>query len=98
MGGRCLGLALDASVEIIKNTFAKCGISEKTSEYKDDIVDEEFDALFTKLEGLKCDMTTEEYLHFDDDICSSLPAIISDMVGWRVSSVKANILETDAVT
>ena len=97
MRGRCLGIALDVSVEIIKNTFAKCGISEQTGDYKDDIVDEEFNALFTKLEDLECDMTTEEYLDFDDEICSSLPAIISDMVGWRVSSLKANVLETDAV-
>ena len=39
------------------------------------------------------DMTAEEYANFDVETCSSLPPINSDMVDWRVSSVKACVTE-----
>ena len=32
----------------------------------------------------------EEYIDFDVETCSFLPAIASDMVNWRVSSVKTS--------
>ena len=38
-------------------------------------------------------MTAEEYVDFDVKTCSSLPGINSDMVDWRVSSVKACVTE-----
>ena len=38
-------------------------------------------------------MTTEEYVYFDVETCSSMPAINSDMVDWKVSSVKASVTE-----
>ena len=72
----------EVSVEMIKNCLAKYGITEETSEDEDDIVDEEFKALFNELRDSECDMTAEEYADF---------AINSDMVDWRVSSVKVCI-------
>ena len=38
-------------------------------------------------------MATEEYVDFDVVTCSSLPAINSKMVDWRVSSVKSCVTE-----
>ena len=70
----------DFNVEIIKNCFAKCGITEENSEDEDDMVDEEFNALFNKLVDSECDMTAKEYIDFDGKTCSSLPAINQDMV------------------
>ena len=49
----------EVSVEMIKNCFAKCGITEQTSEDEDDIGDEEFNALFDKLADSECDITVE---------------------------------------
>ena len=80
------------SVEAIKTCFAKC-ITEQTNEDEDDIVDEEFNALFNELADSEYDMIVEEYVNFDVEPCSSLPAINSDMVDWKVSSVKACITE-----
>ena len=56
-------------------------------------MDEEFNALFNELTDSKGDMTAEEYVDFDVEKCSSLPAISSDMVDWRESSVKACVTE-----
>ena len=81
------------SVETIKNCFVICGITEQTSEDEDDTVDEEFNALFNELVDSECDMTAEEYVDFDLETYSSLPAINSDMVDWRVSLVKACVTE-----
>ena len=75
------------SVETIKNCFVICGITEQTSEDEDDTADEEFNALFNELVDSECDMTAEEYVDFDVETYSSLPAINSDMVDWRVSLV-----------
>ena len=83
----------DVSVETVKNCLAKCGITEQTCEDEDNIVDEEFNALFNKLADSECNMTAEEYVDFDVETCSSLPAINSDMVDWRESSVKACVTE-----
>ena len=55
----------DISVEIIKNCFAKCGITEQTSEDEDGLVHEEFNALFNKLADSEYDMAVEEYVDFD---------------------------------
>ena len=75
------------SVTTIKNCFAKCGSEE-------DICDEEFDVLFKELAAdSECDMTAEEYIDFDVETCSSLPAINADMVDWRVSSVQNCVAE-----
>ena len=49
-----------------------------TSEDEDDIADEVFNALFNELTDSECDMTAEEYVDFDVETCSSLPAINSD--------------------
>ena len=81
------------SVETIKNCFVICGITEQTSEDEDDTADEEFNALFNELVDSECDMTAEEYVDFDVETYSSLPAINSDMVDWRVSLVKACVTE-----
>ena len=81
------------SVETIKNCFVICGITEQTSEDEDDTADEEFHALFNELVDSECDMTAEEYVDFDVETYSSLPAINSDMVDWRVSLVKACVTE-----
>ena len=56
-------------------------------------MDEQFDALFNELADSECDMTPEEYVDFDVETCSYLAAITSDMVDWRVSSVKACVIE-----
>ena len=81
------------SVKTIKNCSAKCGITEQTSEDEDDIADEEFNALLNELVHSQCNMTVEEYVNFDVVTCSSLPAISSDMVESRVSSVKACVIK-----
>ena len=56
-------------------------------------MDEEFDSLFNKLADSQCDMTAKEYVDFDVETCSYLAAINSDMVDWRVSLVKACVIE-----
>ena len=81
------------SVETIKNCFAKYGITEQTSEDENDIVNEEFNLIFNELADSECDMTAEEYVDLYVETCSSLPAINSDMVDWRVSSAKACVTE-----
>ena len=73
--------------------MAKCGITEKTSEDEDDIVNEEFNVLFNELADSACGMTAEEYVDFNVETCSSLPAINSDMVDCRVISFKACVTE-----
>ena len=75
----------EVSVKTIKICFATCGITEQSSEDKDDIVGEEFNALFNELVDSECDITAEEYVDFDLETCSSLPAINSDMVDWKIS-------------
>ena len=79
----------EVSVEAIKNFLAKCGITDQIGQDEDDLVDEEFNSLFNEPVDPECDMTAEEYTDFDVETCSSLPPINSDMVDWRVSSVKA---------
>ena len=83
----------EVSVETIKNCFAKCGITDQIGQDEDDLMDEEFNSLFNELVDPECDMTAEEYADFDVETCSSLPPINSDMVDWRVSSVKACVTE-----
>ena len=83
----------EVSVETIKNCFAKCGITDQISEDEDVLVDEEFNSLFDELADPESDMTAEEYVDFDVETCSSLSAINSDMVDWRVSTVKACVTE-----
>ena len=56
-------------------------------------MDEEFNALFNELTDSECDMAGEDYDNFDVEKCSSMPAISSDMVDRRVSSVKACVTE-----
>ena len=79
----------EVSVETIKNCFAKCGITDQIGQDEDDLVDQEFNSLFNELVDPEWDMTAKEYANFDVETCSSLPPINSDMVDWRVSSVKA---------
>ena len=58
----------------MKNCFAKCCITDRTSEDEDDVVDEEFNELFNEFVDSECDMTAEEYVDFNVETCSSLPA------------------------
>ena len=84
----------EVSVETIKNCFAKCGITGHTTESEDDAVDEEFDALFNELnKDSECDMNAEEYVDFDVETSSSLPAINSDMIDWRKYSIQKCVAE-----
>ena len=83
----------EVSVETIKNCFAKCGITDQIGQDENDLVDEEFNSLFNEFVDLECDMTAEEYADFDVETCSSLPPINSDVVDWRLSSVKACVTE-----
>ena len=83
----------EVSVETIKNCFAKCGITNQIGQDEDDLVDEEFNSLFNELADPECDMTAEEYANSDVETCSSLSPINSDIVDWRVSSVKACVAE-----
>ena len=78
----------EVSVETIKNCFAKCGITDQIGHDEDELVDEELNFLLNELVDPECDMAAEEYTNFDVETCSSLPPINSDMVDWRVSSVK----------
>ena len=73
------------SVETIKNCFLKCGFTEQTIEDEDDIVDEEFNALFSEVADSECDMIAAEHVIFNVETCNSFSAINSDMVDWRVS-------------
>ena len=56
-------------------------------------VDEELNALFKELVDQDCKTTTEEYIDFDVETCSSMSAINSDTVDWRVSSVQKCMAE-----
>ena len=47
----------EVSAETIKNYLPKSGITGQTNKDEDDIVDEELNALFKKLEDSECDMT-----------------------------------------
>lgn len=79
--------------ETIKNCFAKCGFTKEISEIEDDVVDEEFNALFEELTDSNSGITAEEYIDFDIETSTSAPAIISDTVDWRVSSVQLCVSE-----
>ena len=68
-------------------------ITDQIGQDEDDLVDEEFNSLFNELVDPECDMTAEEYADFDVETSSCLPPINSDMVDWRVSSVKACVTE-----
>ena len=83
----------ELGVETIKSCLAKFSITEQTSKDGDDIVDEEFNALFHELADSECDMTAEEYVDFYVETCNFLPPINSDMLDWRVSSVKVCVTE-----
>ena len=83
----------EVSVETIKSSIAKCGITKQTSENEDDIMDEEFNVLFNELTDSECDMAVEEYVDFDVETCRSFFAINSDIVHLRVSSFKASVTE-----
>ena len=50
-------------------------------------------ALFKKLANSDCKTTAEEYIDFDVETCSSVPAINSDTVDWRVSSPQKCVAE-----
>ena len=50
-------------------------VTEETSEIEDYIVYEELNALFKELADLDCETTAEEYIDFDVETCSSVPAI-----------------------
>ena len=70
----------EVAAEKIKNCFAKCGFTEETSEIENDIIDEEFNALFKELIDSDCETTAEEYIDFDVKTCSSVSASNSDTV------------------
>ena len=71
----------------------QCGITEKTTEDEDDIMNEEFNGLLNKLAKSEFDMTVKMYVDFDVKTSSSLLAINSDMVDWRVSSPETCVTE-----
>ena len=83
----------EVTAETIKNCFSKCGFTEETNEIEDDIVDEEFNALFKELADSDCETIAEEYIDFAVKTGSSVPAINSDTVDWRVSSVQQCVAE-----
>ena len=70
----------EVNVEAIKNYFAKCGITEQSSEDEDDILNEEFNALFNEIANSECDMTVKEHVNFDVKTCSSLLVFNAYMV------------------
>ena len=70
----------EVNVEAIKNCFAKCGITEQSSKDEDDIMNEEFNALFNEIANSECDMKVKEHVNFDVKTCSSLLAFNADMV------------------
>ena len=83
----------EVNVEAIKNCFAKCGITEQSSKDEDDILNEEFNALFNEIANSECDMKVKEHVNFDVKTCSSLLAFNADMVNQRVSSAKTCVIE-----
>ena len=83
----------EVTVETIKNCFAKCGFTQETSETEDDVINEEFNAIFKELPDSNCETTAEEHIDFDIETCSSVPAINSDTVDQRVSSVQKHVAE-----
>ena len=70
--------------ETIKNCFTKCGFTDETREIEDDIDDEVFNALFKELADSDSETTAEKYIDSDVEACSSVPAISSDTVDWKV--------------
>ena len=66
-----------------RTTMIQCGITEKTSEDEDDIMNEAFIGLLNELANSEYDMTVKIYVDFDVKTSSSLLAINSDMVDWR---------------
>ena len=73
--------------------FCQIGFTEETSEIKDDIVNEEFNALFKELADSDCETTAEEYIDFDVKTCTSKPAINLDTVDLRLSSARKCVAE-----
>ena len=57
------------------------------SRIEDAVVDEELNALFKELVDQDCEKTTEEYIDFDVETCSSM------LQSWRVSSVQKYMAE-----
>ena len=83
----------EVTAETIKNCFTKCGFTEERNETQDDIINGEFNALFKELADLDCEATAEEYIDFDVETCSSVPAINSDTVDWRLNSIQKYVAE-----
>ena len=83
----------EITAETINNCFARFDFTEDTSEIKDDIVNEEFNALFKELADSDCKTTAEKYIDFDVKTCTSKPAINSDTVDLRLSSARKCVAE-----
>ena len=67
--------------EIIKNCFGKCGFDvENNCEVINDQIDAEFLELFDQLSS---QTDIDEYIQFDIEVVTSLPAIYPLMVDWR---------------
>ena len=51
---------------------------------EDVVVDEELNALFKELADQHCETTTEEYIDFDVETCSSMPAILESKFSTKI--------------
>ena len=78
----------EVTTDTIKNCFAKCGIAEQTVEVNDDL-DDGFEDLFKELTGeLESNMIADEYIHFDASTNTCPPALNSDKIDWRITSIQ----------
>ena len=83
----------EVTTDTIKNWFAKCGIAEKRVEVNDELEDE-FEDLFKELTGeLESNIIAEEYIHFDAATNTFPPALNSDKIYWRITSIQDCISE-----
>ena len=74
--------------EIIKNCFRKCGFDvENNCEVINDQIDAEFLELFDQLSS---QTDIDEYIQFDIEVVTSLPAIDPLMVDWRQETRSKN--------
>ena len=78
----------EVTTDTIKNCFAKCGIAEQRVEINDEL-DHEFEDLFKELPGeLESNIIAEEYIYFDAETNTCPPALNSDKIDWRITSIQ----------
>ena len=73
----------DESAETMINCFQKCGFGQEfvNSIINDNVIDEEFNRLFTQLSE-DDEITVEDFLIFDDNLTTSTGQTNADLINW----------------